>query len=339
MPISLCCFLSVALLLCARPSCAQAAPAKEELAQSEESGSENAVNMGVKAVELGHRGLKAYGSGDYRAALVAFSEAERLVHSPVFVLYQGRCQRELGAWLEARELLKSAASAEEKGDMPLAWQRAQQEALVEWAALERMIPRLQVRVQGEFEPPLRLSVDGEALELREGQASCEALPGEHTVTVIDARGQRVEQRWHAATAQRKAFIALVFPPPRITSAPVLPAAPPQVSASSPLPAQKKGAYIAWGFGGAGLLYGVVVGAVALGKAQGVKSRCDGSQCQPEDEAVAERAKALGRMATAGVAVGLVSAATGTLLFFTVPQTGARAQVGLRGSTLLLNAEF
>lgn len=344
MPSRLCFFFSLALILYVGPTSAQ------PKSSAAEASAETGENPGGRALELGHRGLEAYQRREFRAALTAFSLAEELVHSPVFVLYQARCRRELGEWLQARELFGQAAkiSAEEEA-LPLAWQRAQQDALVEWAALQSRIPRVRLVIQGGFEAPVRVSVGGENLELTQAGVEHEALPGEYIVKATDARGHTLTQVWRAEEAQRQASIALVFPQPgdgepgvrAVAQEGDTPLVQAQVHSIS---VQEKGAYVAWGLGGAGLLYGTIVGAVALGKAQGVKSRCDGTRCLPADQAVADRAETLGRMATTGVLVGLVGAATGTVLFFTAPARSGSAQsgrmsLGVSGTSLLLKGEF
>src|SRR5262249_26490588 len=66
------------------PSLAIAMPALAQTADSD------------RALALGHEGLDLYNKGDWQSCQARFIEADRLAHSPVFVLYLARCARNAG---------------------------------------------------------------------------------------------------------------------------------------------------------------------------------------------------------------------------------------------------
>lgn len=98
----------------------------------------------------GHLGLAAYAEGRWQEALRHFTEAERWMHSPVFVLYMARCQQELGAVELARELYRKAAEEPLSDDAPDVWRDAQASAQAALEALEA--PESQQAEQSTIDP-------------------------------------------------------------------------------------------------------------------------------------------------------------------------------------------
>src|SRR6266545_4476278 len=82
----------------------------------------------VRALEIGHEGLKLFQIGDYRSALLRFEEAEQLAHSPVFVLYVARCQRGLGRLTNAKATLEQLVSQGTGPKWPAVWRKAVRDA-------------------------------------------------------------------------------------------------------------------------------------------------------------------------------------------------------------------
>lgn len=93
------------------------------------------------ARERGHLGLAAFAEERWGDALQHFAEAERWMHSPVFVLYMARCQQELGATELARELYRKAAEEPLSEDSPAVWHEAQASARAALGAWEASEPR------------------------------------------------------------------------------------------------------------------------------------------------------------------------------------------------------
>lgn len=88
-----------------------------------------------RARELGMAGLVAFGRGSFEEAHAAFAEAEALVHSPVFQVYQARCLIQLGRVAEARALLQEVSAASSFPQEPGAWKRARAAARSELVGL------------------------------------------------------------------------------------------------------------------------------------------------------------------------------------------------------------
>jgi hypothetical protein len=101
-------FLLVASLAAMTPAFAQPAPAP--------SAADN-----DRARALGHEGLELYNKGNWAEARVKFAEAERLVHSPVFVLYLARSARSSGDLAAAKEAYERLAKEVLPSGSPAPW--------------------------------------------------------------------------------------------------------------------------------------------------------------------------------------------------------------------------
>ena len=58
----------------------------------------------ARALELGKSAIEVYNEGRWVDAYDRFAKADKLVHSPVFVLYMARCRRQLGNLVQAQTL-------------------------------------------------------------------------------------------------------------------------------------------------------------------------------------------------------------------------------------------
>lgn len=271
----------------------------------------------AQALHAGHLGLEAFRAERFEEALAAFTKAESLAHSPVFILYQGRASAGLGLLLDARNYFRAVAAEPLTDRSPSTWKTSVEQARELLVAIDSRIPRVLLRVQGAADFPVVLTVEGQEQTLESASSYYEALPGEYSITARDAEGQEVRQRWRAREGERYVEIAFVFRP-------VIPmATPPEVTwgdaaEASRWNAHEKAAFAAWGVGGLGVVLGAVFGGVALSQTQAVKERCQGTSCSPEDEQVIDQTYRWAQLSDVGFFVGGVGAVTGGVLFFTSP---------------------
>ena len=81
---------------------------------------------------------------------------------------------------------------------------------------------------------------------------------------------------------------------------------------------------AFGVAALGAAVGTVAGILALSKAGELKDRCGDTRCRPEDEPLADEARARATVSTVGFVVGGVAATVGTILLFTRKPKATRA---------------
>ena len=94
---------------------------------------------GEKAIALGHEALDLYNKGSWAEARTKFELAERLAHSPVFLLYTARCARNAGDLATAKTLYQRIAGETLPGDAPAPWGNAVKSAKEELADVEKRI--------------------------------------------------------------------------------------------------------------------------------------------------------------------------------------------------------
>jgi hypothetical protein len=271
-----------------------------------------------RALVRGNAALELYRTGAWIGAHAAFSEAEALAHSPVFVLYMARSLRNAGRWLEARKLFASLAHERITADSPQAWRDAVTEGDDELRQLSARIPRLRLRFLPRRAEELSVEVDGVSLSIPQLADAIELDPGRHVVTT----------KLDGATRQAKAFLVSDLggetvvvlkgdggptgaPPARVTQATPRATLPRD---SSPVAWERAAGFGAASLGIVAIGFGAVAGWLAVDQAQDLRSRCDRNDCPADSVGDRDRARRLGNLSTAGFVVGGVAlVAGGTLL--------------------------
>lgn len=116
-----------------------------------------------QSLELGYAGLARFAEGRWSEALATFETAERLSHSPVFVLYIARSRRNLNELLAARDAYRRLTAEVLSEDAPAAWHEAQTDGAAELAALESRIPRVVVELEGAEALDVALRIDARVI--------------------------------------------------------------------------------------------------------------------------------------------------------------------------------
>lgn len=247
-------------------------------------------------------------------ALAKFREADETLHSPVFVLFMARSELCLGNLVEAHALLKRVVGEKLAEYAPDTFWKAKRDAQKELRALDPRVPRWTLRVVGAPLSEVTVKVDGKTVDAVELRTPAPINPGEHVVAAETADGRQGEESFTASAGELSTVEidlgeATVEPPP-----------------DDGQPEQSEGwwtspylpAGIAYGVGGAGLIMGVITGAIFVDRADDLKERCPDDRCAPEDEEEGEAVSTLGTVSTIGFVVAGVGAVAGTVLLLTIP---------------------
>lgn len=286
----------------------------------------------TSAVRLGHRALRHFSAGNFLSARDDFEEAERLAHSPVFLLYQARAERQLGHYLRARDLLARCSQEPVHKSTPDAWQSAITDAEKELAQLTLEIPSVRFLVDGEPTYPITIRTPS-----REVPATSESVfvqefdPGVLDLWALDTGGTSIRSQIVLGSGQKEVVVVLSFP--RIL--PLLSRRPPERVSLREVPmvevgrATRIGGHTALALGGSAALFSAVTATVAFTKARAVKRRCIESHCRPEDQDLGASAVRWANLATVGTVVGVTGVATGVGLLLLPAKNGAELSVSRR----------
>lgn len=290
------------------------------------------IETSRRAVNLGKEAHRLYESGDYDGAYALFEQADRLLHSPAFVLYMARCRREVGRLVEAAKLYERVATETLPADAPEPWRAAKEDAVAELAGVNARIPSLRIVVRGRA--PERVELDERVVEVAE---PIRVDPGAHTVVVTTTDGQRKRRELTVAAGAGEVSVEVVVP--------VLPAPPPSSTpppdAVEPIPILWPGGVVL-GIGAASLVASAITGFSALGVAESVNATCsEDNICPASEQDNHDRAMTLAHVSTATAAVGAALAATGIALLIWAPTTtdSGDVQVGVSPSGVTFVVRF
>ena len=293
------------------------------------------ADKNAQAVEFGRAGLDAYQVGDWAKAFQAFDDAQRLSHSPVFLLYMARSKRNQGALLAARELY-TRASADVPPSAPEPWQRAAEDARREAADLATRVPSVLFYARSDGPAIAELHVDGKPYA---PNVEIELDPGVHRVVAKGTDGSTVELSITVEERRRRVPHAFTLATARKPAAPAGAVAPVPAAPAPPAPAPDESksrtnvpAYVTGAIGLAGVAVGAVTGLVAVIKLNEVKANCNGNSCDSKDEPKMDDVITFANVSTVSFIVGGVGLGASAVLFLTEPAAPrGNAQAGRRES--------
>jgi hypothetical protein len=286
----------------------------------------------VQAIQLGRSALEAYQKAAWDEARARFAEAERLVHSPVFVLYMARCERNLGHLLKARELYRAAAQEQLPPDAPAPWSQAVASAHAELGTLQQNIPSLWIRLRPDSNV-VRVTVDARDVAPSANGGEVELDPGEHIIEVWRGDGSRERRAVQLREGRRR--VPLWVPAPAVS------AAIPGLAQPRRGPERRGGlsrdqvvGYTAMSVGALGVVTGVVTGLIAVARTSSVKDAyCnDGGDCYPAARSRVESASDWAAASTVGFIFGTSALAAGAAVLLVVPtRAGSQTRLVLQGA--------
>lgn len=243
------------------------------------------------AREKAESGLKLFGADRFEEAYKLFEEANKLYPAPTLLLYMARCQRKRGLLLEARALYEQLLAQPLPDDASSAFREAQADGKTELEALKQRIPSLQVTIAGAPATSARVLLEGVPLA---PSARKTLNPGRYTLVATAEGMEPIERSVDLAEGSAEVVAITLRPRP--------------ASGGSLAPA-----LAAFGVGVAGLGAGAVTGALVIGRANDLKSRCDGNLCPAADKDEADAARALGTVSTVAFVVGAAGVSAGVVL--------------------------
>lgn len=262
------------------------------------------------ARRLGEEALALQAEGRFAEAYSKFEMAEKIAHSPVFVLWLARSKRSLGELLAAKRLYQKLASESLASDASPNWLQAKAEAEKELAALLVRIPTIAVTVVPSAEAA-KIELDGAQIS---ADTTIELDPGEHVVRVLQSGRVVAERRVRVEEGQAREAIRVALTP--MTKPPT---EPDEGTDGSLLPGG-----ILLGVGLLGAATGAVFGAYSLVLAGEVEEGCVGNRCLLSDAGKAEDADTLARASTGAIIAGSIIGATGIVLMIVRPGGDAPA---------------
>lgn len=289
--------LAAALLLV--PAIAAAEPTPEET---------------KRALELGLEAKALYDQGRWADALKKFSEADKVVHTPVFTLFIARTERRVGRLLSARAHFRALMAEDVAPDAPPPWLAAKDSAKTELAQLEPLIPHATVKLEPAQKAPVAVEVDGNRVEVG---TPFEIDPGDHGVHV--AIGAGLEQRFHVSEGSSATVVIHI---PAETKSVVPPEVPPKTRQVYH-PGSLVPGGVVLGIGGAGLLVGGILAGLAASAGGDIDEAClsmPGCEKSKYEEAeeLKARAESLGPASTGLFIGGGIAAAAGVILLVLRP---------------------
>jgi tetratricopeptide (TPR) repeat protein len=296
-------------------------------------------------------GRQAAKQGDYRSACAKFHEADRLDPTVGTTFNLGDCEQHLGrlatAWQYFREVLDKLPPDDSR--YKIAQQRASE--------LEKKIPKLTIRYDGEPPQGLKVIRNGSALSAASLGLALPIDPGK-AIVVVSALGYK-EQRFEIEISQGEQQELVVrvgtkVPDGKDTSKSELPpgdvGTPPDNPTRHKPPSAVENPWKTWGYvsAGAGLVglgVGVVTGMMVLGKKSTADEHCPiSNQCDQLGYDAAQSGSRLAPWTTVGFVVAGVG--LGASLFFflqgsesTTSSTALTLQPGLGHGQLSLRHQW
>jgi hypothetical protein len=284
---------------------------------------------------LGTDGVKLAMAGDCPHAVDKLTRAEALLHAPTTAVWLGQCDIQLGRLVAGTEILNRVLRESLPEGAPKSWVDAKQRAQGLFDAAEPRIAKLTIHVDRPTGVEPQVTIDGEAVPsvLLDNERPTD--PGTHhvmasalgltaataDVSLTDGQSARVSLRLEgqAQGATWALSAQSTSQPPQVQGASPQAA---QAQATQPVPPapastpNRAPAFVSFGIGAAGLVFGSVFGVVALGDKSRLDSACVDKGCPQSSQSDIDAMHRDSLLSTIGIGVGVVGAALGTIFLVT-----------------------
>lgn len=272
-----------------------------------------------RALTLAYEGDALFAKGKWSDAYDRFAEAEKLEHSPVFVLYMARARRNANQLLSAASLYRKVASEKQPSDAPKPFRDALADAVSELAETEARTPRLKVAVRGVPAKDVTVLHNGEPFPTNK---LVFVDPGSHSFTARSG-GQLQTRVVRSAAGDEDTEVLMDF--------------------SERQSGRARGGLapgiVVLSIGALGIDVGIVSGAIAAKISGDVKEGCIDNHCLRSDADALSSARTLATVSTVSFIAGGVAAATGLVLVVTRPGASSGPEVAVGPSGLLVRGRF
>jgi tetratricopeptide (TPR) repeat protein len=288
-------------------------------------------------------GDQSFAAGDFARALDAYRSADEIMRVPTTAWAVGRTYARLGKLVEAVDALQRAKLHPKTPGEPAVFAKARARAAELDADLAPRIPTVVISVRGATPTTaITIYVDGGAVERVAARLPQRVNPGAH---VIEARADGYDAAMESieVSEAERAAVELVLKKQSEKKGPG------QSSSEEAPKSSDTVMIVAWtGFGvaGAGLVAGVVTGALSFTRAKDLEDRCPDGLCSEDLRSEQEDIITLANASNASFAIGGVGLAVGVgaLVFAATSDDGSDAasevrvepvigigSLGLRGS--------
>ncbi len=233
------------------------------------------------ALRLGREGVALYNEQRFEDALDRFTNAEAIVHSPVFVVYMARIARKRGQWRKARALFDTVLAESFPIGTPEPWLRVRDEAALERERLVAVLPTVRVDVADAEPSEVSLWIDGEMITGWTG-GPIEVDPGKHQIAAqhLDRAARR---RFAVKAGDKDVRVRLAFEAPATDPSvhsvgPRANPPPPDPPVGGVLSDQAVAGYTFLGLGGAAALAALGVGVGIAVHYGGMSDACYEGRC-------------------------------------------------------------
>ena len=277
---------------------------------------------------LGNDGLNLFHARKYAEALDKLERANRLMRAPTLELHIARCHEKLGQLVLAYEMYVEASRFPLDRTSSRAYLQAVKSAELEREVLRPRVPRLRVLVSGPHGVGITVTLDDRVLppELLDNLMPVD--PGKHAVVVKRADVSLVEKVDIAEATSARVQLRL---PPLPEGADPGPEGRMQLEAER----WQTLAISAYAIGAGGLIAAGVNGGIAVSKAAELEAACPERACPPAAHASVDVYDATRYATTAGLALGGLGVAAGSMLLLFAPDPpkgespGSKATRGAR----------
>jgi hypothetical protein len=294
------------------------------------------------------KGRDAAKRGDLDAACGAFEESARLEPAPGTMWNLGDCEEKRGhiaaSWQWFQEALTKLPAADER--RPLVQKRI--------AALEARVPTLNIRLAADAPSGTVVTRDSAELGAASLGVALPLEPGTHHVLVSAPGHDPNNQDVFLAEGARQELVVAPGPVTQKAEPPLAPPSPAATPTASPPPVPPRAparadtrtlGYVVGGVGVAGLVTGLTLGAVALGKSSTVHDDCTPSQGTCRTQSGVDAASSGSTFATASTVTFIIgAAAVGVGAYFILTsgpssETSLHASAGVGSASLRLTHVF
>jgi hypothetical protein len=282
-----------------------------------------------QARELGTKAYEAAAQGDWAKAEDLFRRADALYHAPTLTLGLARSRAHLGKYVEAWENYHRILIETLPANASPALKKAVEDARAEIGTVENKRAAATVNVAGATSPTV--TIDSVPVPLAALGTERAVNPGTHALHVEAAgfepydgsfsvgEGGSVTQ--NVSLTPAKVAVAPAAPPPAtMTSA----SSPVSGNGTDPGATRRTIGIVGMGVGGAGIVAGLVAGAVAMGQKSSLQNNACATGCSDPGafssyQSSRSSYETVGTIATVSFVAGAVIAAGGAVLFFTAPK--------------------
>ncbi|MGO9836125.1 MAG: hypothetical protein ACLP1X_18135 [Polyangiaceae bacterium] len=282
---------------------------------------------------LGQEGQQALDAKDYRTAEDRYRRADKLVHAPTLMLGLARSLAAEGKYVEAQETYNRMVREGLPPGAPDVFKHALEEAKKEVEAVTPKVSGVTITVKaaaGGDIPDPKVVLDEHPINAASLGVRRSIDPGSH---VLRASADGFKTAEKSFTVLEGGSVDEPITLEKDTSAPAgpapvagpAPAGPVSLTGSSTAPeATPSGKHsalpwVAFGIGGAGLIFGGITGLLAVGDHSTLANHCTNGTCPPSQDSNLSSYHTMGALSTVGFIVGGVGVAAGVVLLVTQPK--------------------